>query len=106
MIDNPTFKESLVLCVYNFALFLIRLTPKRLVPVVAKGVCFIGRRFVGRDIDILRENLEQMRNMPRGSDEALAFEKRTFFNHICTALETLKFSCNPNLAGEQLTNRH
>lgn len=95
MTDTPTFKESAVLCVYDFALFLIRITPSFLIAPVAKALCFLGRRFVGRDIKILRNNLEQMRDLPKGSEGALEFEKRTFFTTICSALETLKFSCNP-----------
>jgi lauroyl/myristoyl acyltransferase len=95
MVDKPTYKEALLLCLYDCILFLIRLTPRFLIPVVSRVICFFGRSFVGRDINIMRENLERMRDMPRGSEDALAFEKCTFFNHICSALETLKFSCNP-----------
>lgn len=95
MTDTPTFKESAVLCVYDFTLFLIRITPNFMVAPLAKALCFLGRRFVGRDIRILRDNLEKIRNLPRGCEKALEFEKRTFFSTICAALETLKFSCNP-----------
>jgi lauroyl/myristoyl acyltransferase len=95
MVNKTTHKEVILLCFYDCILFLIKLTPRFLIPVVSRVVCFFGRSFVGRDIKILRENLEQMRDMPRGSQDALAFEKRTFFNHICSALETLKFSCKP-----------
>ena len=97
MTDQATFKESLVLCLYDFFLLLLKLTPKCLVPWVAKCVCFLGRGFVGRDIHILRQNLAEMRELPLGSEAAKAFEKQTFFSHICSALETLKFSCNPDL---------
>lgn len=95
MTDTLTFKESAVLCVYDFALFLIRITPKALIAPLAKTLCFLGRGFVGRDIAILRNNLEQMRNLPKGSPGALQFEKKTFFSTVCSAIETLKFSCNP-----------
>ena len=73
MTDTSTFKESAVLCVYDFALFLIRITPSFLIATVAKALCFLGRRFVGRDIKILRNNLEQMRDLPKGSEGALEF---------------------------------
>lgn len=95
MTEQATFKESMVLCVYDFFLLLLKLTPNFLVPTVARCVCWVGRRFVGRDIRILRENLAQMRELPVGSEAAQDFEKETFFSHICSALETLKFSCNP-----------
>ena len=97
MTDQATFKESLVLCVYDFILLLLKLTPKCLVPSVARCVCWAGRGFVGRDIQILRQNLAEMRALPLGSEAARDFEKVTFFNHICSALETLKFSCNPDV---------
>jgi len=97
MTDQATFKESLVLSVYDFILLLLKFTPKRLVPLVARCICFVGRGFVGRDIQILRQNLAQMRELPIGSEAARAFEKQTFFSHICSALETLKFSCNQDV---------
>ncbi len=97
MTDQATFKESLVLSIYDFTLLLLKLTPNCLVPSVARCICFVGRGFVGRDIHILRQNLAQMRELPLGSEAARAFEKQTFFSHICSALETLKFSCNPDL---------
>lgn len=95
MRDKVTCKEAVLLSVYDFFLLLIWLTPKWGIPWVAKGVCFCGRRFLDRDFKILRGNLEEMRDLPRGSSAALDFEKRTFYNHVCSALETLKFACNP-----------
>lgn len=97
MADRATFKESVVLCTYDFFLLLLKLTPKMLVPSLARCTCWLGRGFVDRDIRILRQNLADMRKLPLGSNAARDFEKRTFFSHICSALETLKFSCNPDL---------
>jgi lauroyl/myristoyl acyltransferase len=68
-----------------------------MIPSVSRMICFFGRRFVKRDISILRDNLDQVRGLTKGSEDALDFEKRTFYNHICSALETLKFSCNHDL---------
>ena len=50
---------------------------------------------MGRDIRILRANLDEVRNLAKGSEQAIQFEKQTCFSTICSALETLKFSCNP-----------
>ena len=96
MIEQTTRKEAALLGIYDCLLFLIRITPKFLIPFLAKGVCFFGRKYVKRDIDILRDNLEQIRDMPRGCLSALEFEKRTFFNHICAGLETFKSCGNPD----------
>jgi Kdo2-lipid IVA lauroyltransferase/acyltransferase len=96
MIEKTTIKETVLLCVYDSVLFLIKILPNRMIPIVAKMLCFCGRPFIGRDIRILQNNLEQIRHLPKGSAAAEAFEKQSFFNHICSALETLKFSCIPD----------
>lgn len=96
MSEKTTCKEAVLLGLYDCLLFLIRLTPKLMIPYVAQGVCFFGRRFVRRDVGILRDNLEQVLDIPKGCFAAEEFEKRTFFNHVCSALETLKSCCNPD----------
>ncbi|MDA0346183.1 MAG: lysophospholipid acyltransferase family protein [Verrucomicrobia bacterium] len=95
MIEKPTIKESVLLCIYDCVLFVIKIMPNWMISKVAKILCFCGRPFIERDIRILRDNLEQILHMPKGSAAAEAFEKQTFFNHICSALETLKFSSVP-----------
>jgi lauroyl/myristoyl acyltransferase len=95
MIEKPTIKESVLFSIYNCVLFMIKIMPNRMISQVAKLLCFCGRPFIGRDVKILRDNLEQIRHMPKGSAAAEKFEKQTFFNHTCSALETLKFSCVP-----------
>ena len=95
MIEKPTIKETILLCIYDCVLFTVKIMPKWMICTVAKTLCFCGRPFIGRDVRILRNNLEQVRDLPKGSAAAEEFEKRTFFNHICSALETLKFSCMP-----------